>query len=817
MDRSLTPPEIEVATDWFRTRGWAPFEFQLEVWRAYLEGSSGLIHSATGTGKTYAAWMGPVSHAVIHGTGERGLKVLWVTPLRALAADTLESLSLPVKDLGLPWAVEPRTGDTSSSVRARQAQRLPEALVTTPESLCILLSRPGNAELFAGLELVVVDEWHELMSSKRGVQTELALARLRTLRPGVRTWGVSATLGNLHEAMHALLGTEGGPKGVLIKGQMEKTVVVEGLIPENISRFPWAGHLGSQMVPVVIQAIEEGGTCLLFTNTRSFAEIWFNQILAARPEWEGLIGLHHGSLDREERDRVENLLRAGALKAVVCTSSLDLGVDFSPVDRVFQLGSPKGVARLLQRAGRSGHRPGVASRVSCVPTHAFELVDIAAAREAVEAGRIESREALNRPLDVLTQHIITIAAGDGFEADRLYREVKGTWSFRNLTPEDWRWTLEFAATGGTSLKAYPDYHRIVEEEGRYVVPNETIARRHRMNIGTIVSDAAISVQYMHGNRLGTVEESFIARLRPGDRFIFAGRPLELVRVRDLTAWVKRATKVSGMIPRWEGGRVALSGELSKAIREELGHARNGVLRSPEMEAMAPILTIQANWSAIPAPEEFLIEEVEDREGFHLFFYPFEGRLVHEGLAALFAYRIAKIQPITFSIAMNDYGFELLAPEPVPLGTALRDGLLSPDELGAEIVAALNSAEMARRQFREVARIAGLVFQGFPGSQKTTKQLQSSSSLFYDVFVRFDPENLLIKQAHREVLERQFEEGRMKAALERLSESRIVVTNPPRPTPLAFPILVDRLRNTLSSESVPDQIRKIVEGLELEAG
>ena len=809
--------EIEIAKGWFARRGWTPFDFQFQVWKAFLEGRSGLIHSATGTGKTYAAWLGPVCRELLDPRSRPGLKVLWITPLRALAADTLESLILPINDLGLPWTVETRTGDTASSVRARQAKQLPDALITTPESLCILLSRPGCSKLFSELELVVVDEWHELMASKRGVQTELALARLRTFRPNLSTWGVSATLGNLEEAMHALIGTEKASDGVLVEGRIDKQIIVEGLIPRNISRFPWAGHLGSQMLQPVIEAIEESGTCLLFTNTRSFAEIWFQAILEEHPDWEGQIGLHHGSLDREVRDQVEDGLKDGTLKAVVCTSSLDLGVDFSPVDRVFQLGSPKGVARLLQRAGRSGHRPGVVSRVSCVPTHAFELVDIAAAREAVADGRIEKREALNKPLDVLTQHVITIAAGDGFEGQQLYREMKGTWSFRNLSVDDWHWTLEFAATGGASLRAYPDYHRIVEIDGHYQVAGDAIAKRHRLNIGTIVSDAAMSVQYMGGAKLGTVEESFISRMKPGDKFLFAGRPLQLVRVRDLTAWVKRAKNLSGAIPRWMGGRLALSGELADAIRQELGHAKNGELRSPEMQAMAPILEIQAKWSAIPAPDEFLIEAVEDREGHHLFFYPFEGRLVHEGLAALFAYRIAKVRPITFSIAMNDYGFELLAAEQAPLEEALDDGLLSPFNIGTEIVLALNSVEMARRQFREVARIAGLIFQGYPGAQKTNRQLQSSSSLFYDVFARFDPDNLLIQQAQREVLERQFEEGRMRTALERLSHSNLVITTPPKPTPLAFPILVDRLRETLSTESIPDRIQKMADGLEKTAG
>jgi ATP-dependent Lhr-like helicase len=811
VDGSLAP-----AFKWFQDRRWKPFEFQIAVWRAYLKGRSGLIHSATGTGKTYAAYLGALCAAIRAPDTERGLRVLWITPLRALAADTLDALALPLQELGLAWNVETRTGDTSSATRARQSRMLPEVLVTTPESLSIMMSRPDWAAAFRSLRLVVVDEWHELMGSKRGVQTELALARLRTIQPGLQAWGVSATLGNLQEAMSALLGVERAGEGVLVEGNVDKRVVVEGLVPANISRFPWAGHLGSQMLQPVLHAIAEGGTCLLFTNTRSFAEIWYRNILDAKPEWADQIGLHHGSLDREVRDQVETGLKDGTLRAVVCTSSLDLGVDFSPVDRVFQLGSPKGVARLLQRAGRSGHRPGVPSRITCVPTHAFELVDIAAAREAMIAGRIESREGVDKPLDLLVQHMLTIGAGDGFRSEQLLKEVRGAWSYRELSDQEWLWSLEFAATGGSTLKAYPEYHRLVESDGLYRIASDAIAKRHRLNIGTIVSDASMSVQYVGGAKLGSVEESFVARLKPGDRFLFAGKALELVRVRDLTAYVKRAKSLSGTIPRWEGGRLALSGELANAIREALDRAKQGELPAPELQAIAPILQIQAKWSAIPAKEEFLIERVEDKEGHHMFFFPFEGRLVHEGLAALFAYRIARVRPITFSIACNDYGFELLSPDPAPLDEAIDEGLLSPRNVGEEIVLALNSVEMAKRQFREVARIAGLIFQGYPGSQKTNRQLQMSSGLFYDVFARFDPGNLLLHQSQKEVLDRQLEQSRMTRALSRLSESQLLVTFPRRPTPLAFPILVDRLRETLSTESMSDRIQNLALRLESEA-
>jgi ATP-dependent Lhr-like helicase len=805
---------------WFERRGWAPFAFQREVWDAYRAGESGLIHAGTGTGKTYAAWMGPLlewmeSHEPEIRPRRRAaappLRVLWLTPLRALAADTEAALRAPLAEIGIPWTLERRTGDTTATVRDRQREKLPTALVTTPESLSLLLSRPDARQLFAELRLVVVDEWHELLGNKRGAQTELALARLRRFQPDLRIWGLSATLGNLDTALAALVGP--GRTGRLVRGAGPKAIRVDSLIPETIERFPWAGHLGLKLLPQVIAAVEEGRTALVFTNTRSQTEIWFQAILDARPDWAGEIALHHGSLDRKVRDFVEAGLRAGGLRCVVCTSSLDLGVDFAPVDRVLQVGSPKGIARLAQRAGRSGHRPGAPSRVTCVPTNAFELVEVAAARGALEAGRIEPRTPREKPLDVLAQHLVTIAVGGGFRAAEMYAEVRAAWSYRDLTPAEWDWTLDFVTRGGPALAAYPEYRRVVEADGLYTVPDRAVARRHRMSIGTITSDAALTVQYVNGGRLGTVEENFIARLRPGERFLFAGRMLELAEVRDMTAWVRRSKGKSGAVPRWMGGRMPLSTELAAAVRALLEEARDGVFASPEMAALRPILELQARWSAIPAADELLVERLKSREGHHLFLYPFEGRLVHEGLAALLAWRIARLQPITFTLAVDDYGIELLSPGPAPLDEALAAGLLAPTGLAEDIPASLNAAEMAKRQFRDIARVAGLLFQGFPGQRKPARHLQASSGLFYEVFAKYDPGNLLLHQAHREVLEQQLERSRLGRALVRLSDSRVMILDVARPTPLAFPLLVARMRDKLSSESLADRVRRMQARLE----
>jgi ATP-dependent Lhr-like helicase len=794
---------------WFASRGWIPFAFQEEVWQAFLNGESGMIHAATGTGKTYAAWIGALMEWMAEAKPERNppLRVLWITPLRALVADTEKALSAALEGMDIPWRLESRTGDTKASVRERQKKRLPSALVTTPESLSIFLSRKESKELFSGLRLVIVDEWHELLGTKRGVLTELALARLRHWHPKLRTWGLSATIGNLETAMEALMGSCPVPRR-LVRGLVPKSIVIDSLIPEEMECFPWAGHLGVNMLPQVLTAIEEGKTSLVFTNTRSQSEIWYQAILQARPEWAGEIAIHHGSLERKARDFVEEALRGGTVRCVVCTSSLDLGVDFTPVDRVLQIGSPKGVARLLQRAGRSGHRPGVLSRVTCVPTHAFELVEAAAARDAVKAGQVESRLPVERPLDLLSQWTVTMAMAGGFEEDELFNEVRSTHAYAQLTRYEWRWVIEFVTHGGEALRAYPEFARVKLEDGRYVIANGQIARRHLLSTGTIVSDSAMDVRYLTGGRLGSVEETFIARLRPGDRFAFAGKVLQFVRVRDMTAWVKKSKSAPGVIPSWQGSRMPLSSELCDAVRTRLDQALHGLYEGPEMEAIRPVLQTQAKISIIPARDEFLIERVETRDGHHLFFYPFEGRLVHEGLAALLAYRISELEPITFSMAIDDYGFELLAPSRSNLEGALARGILTPENLAEDIPASLNAAELAKRQFREIARVAGLTFTGFPGQNKTARQMQASSGLLFDVFVRYDAANLLIDQAHREVLEQQLEGSRLGRTLERLSKARLVIRDVSRFSPLSFPLVIDRSRNRLSSEKLSDRIKRM---------
>ncbi len=803
---------------WFKARGWKPFAFQRDVWAAMRAGESGLLHATTGSGKTYAVWMGALQRT----QPGNGLQLLWLTPMRALAADTTRALCLPLPDLLPGWTVGMRTGDTPSAERARQDRRLPTALVTTPESLSLMLTRENAPEVLAGVHTVIVDEWHELIGNKRGVQIQLALARLKRFNPGLVVWGLSATLGNLLGAMHTLVGHESGR---LVQGRVDKQLLIDTLLPAEPGRFSWGGHLGAQMQQPVVDEIERSTTTLVFTNTRSQAEIWYQLLLTARPDWAGLVALHHGSIEKASREWVELGLKEGRLKAVVATSSLDLGVDFLPVERVLQIGSAKGVARLLQRAGRSGHAPGRPSRVTLVPTNTLELVEAAAARCAALAGQVEARMAPDKPLDVLVQHLVTVALGGGFATDALFAEVCSASSYQALSREEFDWALAFVERGGDSLGAYPEYHRVQNIDGVYRVPDRGIARRHRMSVGTIVSDASMQVKWWSqgsagGASLGTIEEGFIARLKAGDCFVFAGRLLEFVRTQEMVAYVKRATKARGLVPSWGGSKMPLSSEMAGAVLALLNDAARGEFNSPEMRAAQPMLAAQARLSKLPLQGRLLLERFESREGHHLFLYPFAGRNVHIGLAQLLAWRLARAEPNTFSLSVNDYGLEILSAQPLSLNTlnaATQASLFSSDTLLADVMASLNSGQLAQRRFREIARVAGLVFSGYPGAPKSLRQLQASSSLFFEVFRQYDANNRLLGQAESEVLSQELDLQGLGQTLARMAALPLDEVLLGAPSPFSLPLMVERLREQLSTEKLKDRLDRLLAQAEAALG
>ena len=802
--------------DWFDQRGWEPFGYQREVWDAVADGKNGILNAPTGSGKTFALFMPELiqwmeKHPKTYKElADNGLQLLWITPLRALAKDIEQALQRVVDELEIPWTVARRTGDVSTHKKQQLKEQMPEVLITTPESMHIMMAQKGYPKYFEELNTVVVDEWHELLGSKRGTQTELALSRLKHLRKDLQIWGISATIGNLQEALDVLLGADAqNQNSIIIKANVDKKLEVHSVLPDDVETFPWSGHLGTRLLHKVIPIIEESRSTLIFTNTRSQSEVWFQKLLEAKPELAGTIALHHGSLSKKIRNWVEESLHEDKLKAVVCTSSLDLGVDFAPVETVVQVGSPKGVARFLQRAGRSGHQPGSTSRIYFVPTNALELIEAAALKDAaINKTVMESRDPVLKPFDVLIQYLVTLGISDGFEPNSLFREITGTFAYQALTEKEWNWILDFLISGGKSLTRYDEYSKVVEEDGVYKVTDRKIIRRHRMSIGTIASDTMMRVKYMKGASLGSIEEWFVTKLNTGDTFWFAGRALELVRIKDMTAYVRRANTSKAKVPSWMGGRLSLSSNMSTLLRHKLHEAIEGSTDDIELKTIQPILDVQQRWSALPDEDELLIEKTFSKEGCHVFFYPFEGRYVHEGMSALVAYRISQILPITFSIAMNDYGFELLSDKDIPIEQALETKLFTDKRLVEDIFSSLNDTEIARRQFREICQISGLIFQGFPGQKKASRHLQMSSGLFFDVFEEYEPDNLLLQQAYDEVLSYQLDEARLRKALKRIQSQKITLKQPERFTPLAFPIMVDRLRERLTSEKLIDRIQKM---------
>ncbi len=857
-------PGYKIITQWLASKGHKPFQFQEETWQQIHLGNSGLVNAPTGFGKTFSVFLGALvsfinEHPKDYKTRKKnGLQLLWVTPLRALGKDIARAMEEVITELGMSWQIGIRNGDTDTNERQRQKRNMPEALIITPESLHLLLAQKGYPEIFATLKIIAVDEWHELLGSKRGVQVELAISRLVGLRkykvesskyqdkkqqqttkeqttPNSKhqtnkrddliIFGISATIGNLEQARDVLLASLSSYNtqqsesaiafagGEIITAKLKKRIEVESVLPAEIEKFPWAGHLGLNLAQQVVEIIRANTTTLVFINTRGMSERWYQTLLTLAPDLAGAIALHHGSIEQELRIWVEEALHTTKLKAVVCTASLDLGVDFRPVETVIQVGSPKGVARFLQRAGRSGHQPGQVSKIHFVPTHSLELVEAAALKEAIKENIIESREPRLLSFDVLIQYLCTLAISEGFEPDQIFHEVKKTYCFAEMNRDEFDQLLQSIVSGGAALQVYDDFKKVeVGEDGIYRMKNRRMAMRHRMHIGTIVSDPMLKVKFVSGGYIGVIEEYFISRLEPGTVFTLAGRNVELVMIKDMTVLVRKSNSAKSIVPSWQGGRMPLSSNLSSMLRRKFNEAFNKP-KDVELQVLQPLFQLQEQLSHVPKADELLIEQIETKDGFHLFVYPFEGRLVHEAMAAILAYRISRIMPITFSFAMNDYGFELLSDQPIPVDDSNVYELFTTENLFSDIQKSVNSTEMARRKFREIAVIGGLIFQGYPGEHKKARHLQSSASLLFNVFTEYDSNNLLIRQAYNEVMEQQMEELRLRQMLDRVQNSKIVLTFPKQLTPFCFPIKVDSIRENMSSEKLEDRIKKMKAQLE----
>lgn len=788
-----------VILQWLSSKGWSQLPFQKSAWEKIYAGESGLISVPTGAGKTYAAYLPALSK--LHENPKKGIQILYISPLKALAKDLELALNEPIIDLNLPYRVEKRTGDTSASLKNRQKKSPPEILLTTPESLSLLLAQKDAAAMFVNVQMIIVDEWHELLGSKRGVLLELCLARIKNWNSKAQIWALSATIGNLEEAAKVCVGIDRSL--TLVTAEMRREVIIESILPQSMEKLPWIGYLGIHMLPLVVDKLDPNLPTLIFTNTRSQAERWFQGLLEAKPEWKSLIALHHGSIDKASRALIEENIKSGLLSFVVCTSALDLGIDFPQVQKVIQIGSPKSISRLIQRAGRSAHRPLTPCHISLVPTHALQLLEMKAYKMALNAQIIENRCPLKKCYDVLLQHIITCAIGGGIEKIAFYNEIKKTVCFADLSMEEYELCLEFLMTGGRAFTAYSEYKKLVLHEGLLTVDDPQIIRRHKMNIGTITSDPSVSIKLLRGKSLGTIEESFISQLKQNDNFLFGGKRLKLVNYRDLTAHVRLTNDENTQAAVWGGTGLPFSAPLGHILRKALDK------KEPQQEnvLLEELFAIQSANSHLPQENELLIEIVKSREGWHLFLFPFEGKTIHEGLALVIAHRLSKAMPSTLIISCNDYGFELLSKNPYD-EKMLNSALFEPFNCYNELEDLINLHEASKAAFREIARISGLVFQGFPGKHKSNRQLQMSTGLLFEVLEKYDSENLLLKQAKKETLDKYFAQNRLLRVFERLQASSLIIKHPSRFTPFSLPLFVERVSQRLSTETLAERIKQI---------
>lgn len=789
---------LDIISKWLSLKKWKLLPFQKEAWDQYFERKSGLICVPTGAGKTYAAYLPALEK--LHHSPQKGTQILYISPLKALAKDLEYALKQPIEDLQLPYRVERRTGDTSFSIKKKQKLLPPEILLTTPESLALMLTDEDAASRFQYVQTFIVDEWHELLGSKRGVLLELCLARLKRWNPELQIWGLTATIGNLEEAAQVCVGMDRIP--TVVTATMDREVIVTSILPKILEGMPWAGYLGIKMLPFVLEHLSEESPTLIFTNTRSQAERWYHAIKEAKSQWENIVAVHHSSIDKKIRTAIEEGIKTGNLKFVICTSSLDLGVDLPTVEKVIQIGSPKSIARLIQRAGRSSHQPLTPCHIALVPTYVLEAIELKGYRMALKEHLIEERAPLKNCYDVLLQHLTTCAIGGGFSKEDMYNEVKTTACFADHTESEFEACLDFLMTGGKSLRAYAEYKKLEYQKGIYFIKDPNLIRRHKMHIGTIASDAYVNLKLLNGKSLGLIEEAFITQLKEGETFLFAGKKLKLSRYHEMTAHVRLSHDTKAQAAVWKGSRLPFSAQLGYILRKSLDAVDPNF---PESSLVRQIFEVQTKVSHIPKDNEFLVELLKSREGWHLFAYPFEGKTLHEGIAMLIAHRLSKNIQATYTLSCNDYGFEILANKPFE-ESYLQSTLKIPEQ--EELEEMINLHEAGKACFRDIARIAGLVFQGYPGRHKSHRQLQMTSGLLYDVFKKYDPDHLLLKQARQEVLDTQFEKGRFYKVLHRLSQSVLIVKNISKHSPFSLPLFVERVSERLSTETLEERIKNI---------
>ncbi|WP_292928625.1 ligase-associated DNA damage response DEXH box helicase [Novosphingobium sp. PASSN1] len=801
---SPIPAEIEA---WFTARGWRVRRHQAEMLAADDAGHHALLVADTGAGKTLAGFLPTLAAFAPSRLGEapppEGLHTLYVSPLKALAHDVQRNLLTPITEMGLPITVETRSGDTSSDRKARQRTRPPHVLLTTPESLSLLLSYPESAQLFSTLQRVVIDEVHAFATSKRGDLLALALTRLQALAPGLRRAALSATLAE-PESFRAWLAPWGDlGSTALVEGEAGAPAEVEILLPDEGQRVPWGGHAAAWSVPQLYESIRRNRTTLVFTNTRFLAEYIFQLLWDANDD-KLPIGIHHGSLSKEARRKVEGAMARGELRALVCTASLDLGVDWGDIDMVVQMGAPKGSSRLLQRIGRANHRLDQPSRALLVPGNRFEFLEAMAARDAVNEGQRDGEDFRPGGLDVLAQHVMAMACAGPFGEAELLAEVRSSLAYAWVKEAVWERVLQFVATGGYALRAYDRFQRIVRlKDGTWRLTHPQQAARHRMNAGIIVDSEMLEVRFRNGRSLGRVEESFGASLSPGDTFRFAGMDLEVEGVRDLELIV-RGAKSAGQIPSYSGARMPLTTHLSTRVQAMLAD-RSGWARFPD--DVREWLEVQGWRSRLPAPGELLVESFPHGGRAYTVYYTFEGWNANQSLGMLITRRMEEAGLGPMGFVANDYALGVWGLRPVKDPSSL----LSPDILTHEFVEWVQNSHLLRRAFREVAVISGLVERQQPGARKSGRQVTFSTDLIYDVLRKHEPEHLLLEAAWADARARMTDVGRLGALLDRAA-AELVHVELDRVTPLAVPLMVMIGRESVPAGAADDELLLEAESL-----
>jgi len=827
-DENHTPMLPKKFENWFSGHGWEPRPHQLELLGKSQAGHSCLLIAPTGAGKTLAGFLPSLVDLSTRkklkpGEKKRGIHTLYISPLKALAVDIKRNLETPIEEMALPVSIETRTGDTSASRRQRQKLIPPEILLTTPEQLALLISNKDAAQFFEDLETVIFDELHSLVTSKRGQLLSLGLARLRTLKPDLKTIGLSATVSNPDDLRRWLVSQP--PLGEIA---MSDVITLKGGAPPNITileseeRVPWSGHSARYAMGEVYEAIKAHQTTLLFVNTRSQAEFLFQELWHINED-NLPIALHHGSLDVGQRRRVEEAMQKNALRAVVATSTLDLGIDWGDVDLVIHVGAPKGASRLAQRIGRSNHRMDEPSRAILVPANRFEIMECKAALDANYLGDQDTPPLQKGALDVLAQHVLGRACAGPFFEDQLYEEITSAAPYAEVTKEEFSQVIEFVATGGYSLRSYEQYAKIIKtEDGSWRLTHPRLAQRYRMNCGTIVEAPMLDVRltrkkgrnanFQGGPILGKIEEGFIESLTPGDTFMFAGKTLRLEGIREAACYVSNAFDNDPKIPAYAGGKFPLSTFLAEQVRAMLSDPKRWQGLPSQVSEW---LKIQKENSLIPGRDELLVETFERGDRFYLVAYPFEGRLAHQTLGMLMTRRLERAHARPLGFVASDYALAIWGlkdfSKMLEEGEITLEGLFDEDMLGDDLDAWLDESFLLKRTFRHCAVIAGMIERRFPGKEKTGRQMTVSSDLIYDVLRSHEPDHLLLKATRQEAAHGLLDIKRLGEMLSRI-QSGIIHKPLEQISPLAVPIMMEIGRESIKGEAQETLLEEAAEAL-----